>query len=64
MNPTSSDHSDGMLPPHNPSVVGSIPTVPTSCQATKVKSLNAEAGARSGVRTGEASDNGQTQTGH
>src|ERR1039458_4092066 len=25
-NPTSSDQSDRLLPPHNPSVVGSIPT--------------------------------------
>jgi hypothetical protein len=27
MNPTPPDHSDGLLPPHNPSVVGSIPPV-------------------------------------
>jgi hypothetical protein len=26
MNPTSPDHSDRLQPPHNPSVVGSIPT--------------------------------------
>ncbi len=29
MNPTPPDHSDRMHPPHNPSVVGSIPTGPT-----------------------------------
>jgi hypothetical protein len=29
MNPTSPNHSDRMHPPHNPSVVGSIPTGPT-----------------------------------
>jgi hypothetical protein len=29
-NPTPPDHSDRLLPPHNPSVVGSIPTGPTS----------------------------------
>src|ERR1022692_960671 len=28
--PTPPDHSDQMQPPHNPSVVGSIPTGPTS----------------------------------
>jgi hypothetical protein len=28
--PTSPDHSDRLQPPHNPSVVGSIPTGPTS----------------------------------
>src|ERR1039457_2204702 len=28
-NPTSPDQSDCLLPPHNPSVVGSIPTGPT-----------------------------------
>jgi hypothetical protein len=28
--PTPPDHSDRMHPPHNPSVVGSIPTGPTS----------------------------------
>src|ERR1035437_5653051 len=27
--PTPRDHSDGLQPPHNPSVVGSIPTGPT-----------------------------------
>jgi hypothetical protein len=27
--PTSPDHSDRLQPPHNPSVVGSIPTGPT-----------------------------------
>ena len=30
MNPTSPDHSDRMQPPHNLSVVGSIPTGPTN----------------------------------
>src|ERR1017187_4990277 len=30
MNPTSPDQSDRLQPPHNPSVVGSIPTGPTS----------------------------------
>jgi hypothetical protein len=30
MNPTSPDHSDHLQPPHNPSVVGSIPTDPTN----------------------------------
>jgi K+-transporting ATPase c subunit len=30
MNPTPPDHSDRMHPPHNPSVVGSIPTGPTN----------------------------------
>jgi hypothetical protein len=30
MNPTPPDHSDRLQPPHNPSVVGSIPTGPTS----------------------------------
>ena len=29
MNPTPPDHSDRLQPPHNPSVVGSIPTGPT-----------------------------------
>ena len=29
MNPTPPDHSDRMQSPHNPSVVGSIPTGPT-----------------------------------
>jgi hypothetical protein len=29
MNPTRPDYSDRLLPPHNPSVVGSIPTGPT-----------------------------------
>jgi hypothetical protein len=29
MKSTPPDHSDGMQPPHNPSVVGSIPTGPT-----------------------------------
>ena len=29
MNPTSPDHSDHLHPPHNPPVVGSIPTGPT-----------------------------------
>jgi hypothetical protein len=29
MNPTSPDHSDSLQPPHNPPVVGSIPTGPT-----------------------------------
>src|SRR5664280_3576080 len=29
MKPTSPDHSDRLLPSHNPSVVGSIPTGPT-----------------------------------
>jgi hypothetical protein len=29
MNPTPPDHSDRLHPPHNPSVVGSIPTGPT-----------------------------------
>jgi len=29
-NPTSPDRSDRMYPPHNPSVVGSIPTGPTA----------------------------------
>ena len=29
MNPTSPDHSDRLQPPHNPPVVGSIPTGPT-----------------------------------
>jgi hypothetical protein len=37
MNPTSPDHSDRLQPPHNPSVVGSIPTGPT-CE--KFLSLN------------------------
>src|ERR1019366_1162847 len=30
MNPTSPDKSDHLQPPHNPSVVGSIPTGPTT----------------------------------
>src|SRR5664280_2942256 len=30
MNPTPPDQSNHLLPPHNPSVVGSIPTGPTS----------------------------------
>jgi len=30
MNPTSPDHSDRLQPPHNPSVVGLIPTGPTN----------------------------------
>jgi hypothetical protein len=30
MIPTPPDHSDGLQPPHNPSVVGSIPTGPTN----------------------------------
>jgi hypothetical protein len=29
MIPTSPDRADRLLPPHNPSVVGSIPTGPT-----------------------------------
>jgi hypothetical protein len=29
MNPTPPNHSNRMRPPHNPSVVGSIPTGPT-----------------------------------
>jgi hypothetical protein len=29
MNPTSPDYSERLQPPHNPSVVGSIPTGPT-----------------------------------
>jgi hypothetical protein len=32
--PTSPDQSDHLLPPHNPSVVGSIPTGPTTCPTT------------------------------
>jgi hypothetical protein len=34
---TSPDHSDSLLPPHNPSVVGSIPTGPTLLTVTQVK---------------------------
>src|SRR5665213_1903525 len=30
MNPTSPDHSDRLRSPHNPSVVGSIPSGPTN----------------------------------
>jgi hypothetical protein len=36
-NPTSPDQSDRLLPPHNPSVVGSIPTGPTNCPTNESK---------------------------
>jgi hypothetical protein len=35
MNPTRPDYSDRVLPPHNPSVVGSIPTGPIKKQVQK-----------------------------
>jgi hypothetical protein len=35
MNPTSPDHSDRLQPPHNPPVVGSIPTGPTHIPAQR-----------------------------
>jgi hypothetical protein len=34
MNPTSPDQSDRLQAPHNPSVVGSIPTGPTALKTT------------------------------
>jgi len=36
INPTPTDHSDRMHPPHHPSVVGSIPTGPTRVLASVV----------------------------